>query len=117
MFAREETIAKDPDGLRAFLRATVKGMKYAFAPEHLEEGARAVVKANPEVDLDAAVGASSVASRYAFTEEVTSGKVAIGQFEPARVERSRDIYSEFFQLKRKVTTDEIVTNDLLPEKK
>jgi len=117
MFAREETIAKDPDGLRAFLRATVKGMKYAFAPEHLEEGARAVVKANPEVDLDAAVGASSVASRYAFTEEVTSGKVAIGQFEPARVERSRDIYSEFFQLKRKVTTDEVVTNDLLPERK
>jgi len=117
MFAREETIAKDPDGLRAFLRATVKGMKYAFAPEHLEEGARAVVKANPEVDLDAAVGASSVASRYAFTEEVTSGKVAIGQFEPARVERSRDIYSEFFQLKRKVTTEEIVTNDLLPERK
>jgi NitT/TauT family transport system substrate-binding protein len=117
MFAREDTIAKDADGLRAFLRGTIRGMKYAFAPEHLEEGARAVVKANPEVDLDAAVGASSVASRYAFTEEVTSGKVAVGQFEPARVERSRDIYSEYFGLKRKVTPDEVVTNDLLPERK
>jgi len=116
IFAREESLAKEPDTLRAFLRGTIRGMKYAFAPAHFEEAARTVVKANPEVDLDAAVGATSVASRYAFTEEVTSGKVAIGQFEPARVERSRDIYSEYFQLKRKVSPDEIVTNDLLPER-
>ena len=117
MFAKDDVIAKDPEPLRAFLRATVRGMKYAFAPAHFEEGARAVIKLNPEIDLDAAAGATSVASRYALTEEVTSGKVAIGQFEPARVERSRDIYSEYFQLKRKVTPDEIVTNDLLPERK
>jgi NitT/TauT family transport system substrate-binding protein len=117
IFAREESLAKEPDTLRAFLRGTIRGMKYAFTPAHFEEAAGAVVKANPEVDLDAAVGATSVASRYAFTEEITSGKVAIGQFEPARVERSRDIYSEYFELKRKVSPDEIVTNDFLPERK
>lgn len=117
IFAREEMIAKDPEPLRAFLRATVRGMKYAFAADHLEEGAKILLKSNPEVDLDAAVGAASVASRYAFTEEVTRGKVAIGQFEPARVEKSRDIYTEYLKLKRKVPADELVTNDVLPEKK
>jgi len=117
IFAREESIAKDPDTLRAFLRASVRGMKYAFAPEHLEEGARILVKYNPEVDLDAAVGAASVASRYSFTDEVTSGKVAVGQFEPVRVEKSRDIYTEYLQLKRKVAPEELYTNDLLPERK
>jgi len=117
IFAREEAIQKDAEALRAFLRATIRGMKYAFAPEHHEEGARILLKYNPEVDFDAALGAAQVASRYAFTEEVTQGRVAVGQFEPERVERSRDVYTEYMQLKRRVPGAELYTNDLLPERK
>jgi NitT/TauT family transport system substrate-binding protein len=117
VFTREETIAKDAEPLKAFLRATVRGMKYAFAREHLEEGARALLKSNPEVDFDAALGAATVASRYSFTAEVTSGVVAVGQFEPDRVDRSRDVYTEFMQLKRRVPGADLYTNDLLPERK
>jgi NitT/TauT family transport system substrate-binding protein len=117
VFAREESIAKEPDVLRAFLRGTVRGMKYVFGNRNFEEGAKCLVKYNPEVDLEAATGASQVASRYSFTEEVTSGKVAVGQFEPARVEKSRDIYTKYLNLKRKVPGEETYTNDLLPEKK
>jgi NitT/TauT family transport system substrate-binding protein len=117
IFAREDTIARDPEPLRGFLRASVKGIRYAFAKETLEEGARILLKYNPEVDFDAALGAATVASRYALTEEITAGKVAIGQFEPARVDKSRDVYTEYMQLKRKVPGDELYTNDLLPERK
>jgi NitT/TauT family transport system substrate-binding protein len=117
IFAREDAIAKDAEVLKAFLRATVKGMKYAFAPEHHEEGAKILLKTNPEIDFDAALGAAAVASRYAFTPEVTSGQVAVGQFEPARVDRSRDVYTEYMQLKRRVPGAELYTNDLLPERK
>jgi NitT/TauT family transport system substrate-binding protein len=118
ILAREDSIAKDADLLRAFLRGTVRGMKYAFGDvKNHEEGAKILVKANPEVDLDAALGAAQVASRYSFTEEVTSGKVAVGQLEPARVDKSRDIYTEYLKLKRRVPGEELYTNDLLPEKK
>lgn len=117
IFAREESIAKEAEPLRAFLRGTIRGMKYAFAKDHLDEGARILLKYNPEVDFDAAAGAAAVASRYAMTEEVTSGKVAVGQFEPARVDRSRDVYTEYMQLKRRVSGADLVTNDLLPERK
>jgi NitT/TauT family transport system substrate-binding protein len=117
IFAREDTIAKDPEPLRGFLRATVKGLRHAFAKENLEEGARILLKYNPEVDFDAALGAATVASRYAMTDEITSGKVAIGQFEPARVDRSRDVYTEYMQLKRRVPGETLYTNDLLPERK
>jgi NitT/TauT family transport system substrate-binding protein len=117
IFAREDTIARDPEPLRAFLRASVKGLRHAFAKENLEEGARILLKYNPEVDFDAALGAATVASRYAMTEEITSGKVAVGQFEPARVDKSRDIYTEYMQLKRRVPGDELFTNELLPERK
>jgi NitT/TauT family transport system substrate-binding protein len=117
IFAREDTIAKDPEPLRGFLRASVKGLKYAFAKDNLEGGARILLKYNPEVDFDAAPGAATVASYYAMTEEITSGKVAVGQFEPARVDRSRDVYTEYMQLKRRVPGDELYTNDLLTERK
>ncbi len=117
IFAREESIAKDAESLRAFLRATLRGMRHAFARENLEEGARILLRYHPEVDLDAAAGAARVASQYAMTEEVTSGQVALGQFEPARVDRSRDVYTEYMRLKRQVPGAELYTNDLLPERK
>src|SRR5262247_223045 len=50
LVAREETIAKDPDGLKAFLRATLKGADYAFRGKHFDEGVGYLVKHHPEVD-------------------------------------------------------------------
>jgi hypothetical protein len=58
-----------------------------------------------------------VATRFVYAEEVMSGKVAVGQFEPARIEKTRDLYTQYLELKRKVALEEIYTNDLLPEKK
>jgi NitT/TauT family transport system substrate-binding protein len=117
IFAREDSIAKDPEPLKAFLRGTVRGLKYAFAKDNHAEGAKILLKFHPEVDYDAALGAAVVASSYSMTEEVTSGKVAIGQFEPARVDKSRDVYTEYMQLKKRVPGNELYTNDLLPERK
>jgi NitT/TauT family transport system substrate-binding protein len=117
LVAREDTIAKDPEGLKAFLRATLKGANYAFRDKHFEEGVGYVVKHHPEVDPEGAVGAAQVAARFVYAEEVTSGKMALGQFEPARIEKTRDTYTQYLELKRKVPLEEIYTNDLLPEKK
>ena len=117
IIVREETIQKDPDSLKRFLRATVRGMKHAFAPQNIEEGAKIVVKFNPEVDLEAATGAAQIASRYSFTEEVISGKVAVGQFEPIRVEKSIGVYTQYLNLKKKVSPEAVYTNDFLPENK
>src|SRR5438094_1394525 len=117
LIAREDTIAKDPEFLKAFLRATLKGADYAFRQKHLDEGIGYLLKHHPEVDPDGALGAAQVATRFVYAEEVTSGKVAVGQFEPVRLEKTRDTYTQYLELKRKVPLEEIYTNDLLPEKK
>jgi NitT/TauT family transport system substrate-binding protein len=117
LVAREETIAKDPEGLKAFLRATLKGADYAFRDKHFDEGVGYVVKAHPEVDPEGAVGAAQVGARFVYASEVTSGKMAVGQFEPAQLEKTRDLYTQYLELKRKVGLGEIYTNDLLPAKK
>jgi len=117
LVAREETIAKDPDGLKAFLRATLKGADYAFRQKHFDEGVGYVLKHHPEVDPEGALGAAQVAARFVYAEEVTAGKAAVGQFEATRLEKTRDTYTQYLELKRKVPLEEIYTNDLLPEKK
>jgi NitT/TauT family transport system substrate-binding protein len=117
LVAREETIAKDPDGLKAFLRATLKGADYAFRNKHYDEGVGYLVKHHPEVDTDGALGAAQVATRFVYAEEVTSGKVAVGQFEAPRLEKTRDTYTQYLELKRKVALEELYTNDLLPDRK
>src|SRR5882672_2152190 len=68
-------------------------------------------------DPDGALGAAQVAARFVYAEEVTAGKAAVGQFEAARLEKTRDTYTQYLELKRKVPLEEIYTNDLLPEKK
>ena len=117
LVAREETIAKDPEGLKAFLRATLRGADYAFRQKHFDEGVGYVVKSHPEVDPDGAVGAAQVGARFVYASEVTSGKMAVGQFDPAQLEKTRDLYTQYLELKRKVGLEEIYTNDLLPARK
>jgi NitT/TauT family transport system substrate-binding protein len=117
LFAREDSIAKDPEALRAFLRATLKGAQYAFRDQHFDEAVGYVVKHHPEVDADGARGAAQVGARFVFAEEVQSGKVAVGQFEAPRLEKTRDLYTQYLELKRKVPIEEIYTNDLLPDRK
>ncbi len=117
LVARDETIAKDPEPLKAFLRATLRGADYAFRQKNFDEGVKYVVKHHPEVDPDGALGAAQVASRFVYADEVVKGTVAVGQFEPARLEKTRDTYTEYLGLKRKVPLEEIYTNDLLPAKK
>jgi len=116
LVARDETVARDPEPLKAFLRATLRGADYAFRQKHFDEGVKYVVKHHPEVDPDGALGAAQVASRFVYAEEVMKGTVAVGQFEPARLEKTRDTYTEYLGLKRKVPLEEIYTNDLLPTK-
>ncbi len=117
LVAREDTIAKDPEGLKAFLRATLKGADYAFRDKHWDEGVGYVVKAHPEVDPDGAIGAAQVGARFVYASEVTSGKMAVGQFDPVQLEKTRDLYTQYLELKRKVGLGEIYTNDLLPARK
>jgi NitT/TauT family transport system substrate-binding protein len=117
IFTRGEKIAKESDTLRAFLRATIRGARYALDPKNIEEGAKILLKHNPTVDLYAAIGAAQVVSQYVFADEVTSGKVAVGQFNHEKVRRGIDIYTQYLELKRKVTPEEVYTNDFLPERK
>jgi NitT/TauT family transport system substrate-binding protein len=117
MIATDAAVQNNASALKAFLRGTIRGMKYAFSDDHFEECAKYVIDASPMIDLDAAVGAGRVAAKASMTEEITSGKVAMGQFEPERVTLTRDIAVKYLGLKRTVPITDLYTNELLPEVK
>ena len=93
------------------------GAEYGFRDKHYDEGVGYVVKYHPEVDPGGAVGAAQVATRFVFASEVTGGRMAVGQFDPAQLDRTRDTYTQYLELKRKVPVEELYTNDLLPARK
>ncbi|CAN5243405.1 ABC transporter substrate-binding protein [soil metagenome] len=113
-FASDEAIKKDPEMLKAFVRATIRGMKYAFTEGNFEECAKYVVAENPVIDLEGATGAVKAAAGLSNTDEIKSGSVAVGQFEPARVQTSRDVTVKYLQLKGQVEVSDLFTNALLP---
>lgn len=117
VFARDDSIEKNADTLRRFIRATIRAIKYTWQEGNAREGAQSVVKFNPVVDLEAAAGASETVAPLAINEEITSGRFAIGQFEPRRVDRSRDLFVKYLKLKRSPSGEELYTNALLPETK
>ena len=117
IFARDADIERNADALAAFLRATVRGIEYVFGQGRHEEAGQVVRRYNPEVDLNAAVGAARIAATYAVTQEILDGSAAVGQFERDRTGRSRDVYVEFLSLSRVVDIEELYTNELLPEVK
>lgn len=114
LFARTDSIEKNPEPLRRFLRATVRAIEYTWQKSNSREGAEAVVKLNPIVELEGAVGAAEVAGALAIDEDIRRGRFAIGQADPVRVDRMRDMYVQFLNLKRSPARDEIFTNSLLP---
>src|SRR5205823_10942096 len=69
----------------------------AFRQKHFDEGVGYVLKHHPEVDPDGALGAAQVAARFVYAEEVTAGKAAVGQFEAARLEKTRDTYTQYLR--------------------
>ncbi|MGE3995779.1 MAG: ABC transporter substrate-binding protein [Variibacter sp.] len=117
IFARDESIQKNDDALRRFIRVSLRAIKYTWQEGHAREGAQAVVKFNPVVDLEAAAGASETVAPLAINKDITSGRFALGQFDGPRVESSRDMFVKYLKLKRTPAASELFTNTMLPETK
>lgn len=111
VFARDETIAKDPDMLARFVRATVTAVRWAA--EHGDEAARIVMKHNPEVTFEATKGAWEVTRPFMFPPE--AAKDGQGRFEPEKLKATIQTVYDGLKLKRLPTAEEIAANQFVPK--
>ena len=104
--ASESAIRKDPDLVRGFVRATLRGMQAAFA--NPDEAGRIFHKYHQEIDAGIAAGETKLVADLAKAP----GGGAMGSIDPARVQSTIDVVSQAFELKRQVTPDQVYASGL-----
>jgi NitT/TauT family transport system substrate-binding protein len=110
VIASEETIAKSPDLLRRFNRATLKSRDWARA--NLEETAALHTQMWPEVNRADAQAALTASFDFVFNEATT--KDGSGKFNMDRLKTTWDVVAESLTLDRSYDYRQFVTDAAMP---
>ena len=100
LVATEDTIRTQPDMLRAFVRATTKGMRDAFA--NPAEAGQILNTYHKQISADVAKGETELVRELA----VVPGR-ELGSIDPARIQRTIDIMAQSYPLKGTVTPQDM----------
>jgi NitT/TauT family transport system substrate-binding protein len=95
IIATEQTIKEHPEILKAFIRATFKGMHDAFA--NPTEAGEIMHKYHKEISVEVAKGETELVKELA---EVPGHKM--GVIDPARIQKTIDIMAKSYPMKRPV---------------
>lgn len=95
--ATEDTIAKNPDLLKRFVRAALKGWKFAIA--NPEKAAADQVKHVPSLKPDGIVAEIKIVADLAVTADTR--KNGLGWFDPAKMKSNLDFVAKYVGITRK----------------
>ncbi|MFD2183289.1 ABC transporter substrate-binding protein [Rhodoplanes azumiensis] len=106
IIATDETIRTNPDLVKRFVAATMRGLKDAIADP---AAAGAIMnKYHRQVDVDVATAETAAVAALAQVPGEPLGAV-----NPARVQKTIDIVSDAFKLKSPVTVQDIAVTDMV----
>jgi NitT/TauT family transport system substrate-binding protein len=106
LLARDETIKTNPDLVRRFVRATLKGLEYAF--QNPADAAAMLVAKYPELDVKTSAAEIGIVKELASTKEAQSGGLGFMDAEKMRI--TRDVVAEAFDIKQPGPPEELYTN-------
>ncbi|MGB3067429.1 MAG: ABC transporter substrate-binding protein [Ottowia sp.] len=107
LIASESMLKDDPETVRKFVAATLKGMKEAFRDP--KAAGEILHKAQKQVDADVAEDETRAVAELA----VASG-MPMGSMTTAKMQATVDLVKNSFQLKREVTAEEMMATGFLP---
>ncbi len=103
IIAADDTIRRQPDLVRAFVRATLRGMDDAF--RNPAEAGRILAKYQPQIAPDIGQGETEAVrelSQFPLTRER-----GLGTVDPARVRKTIQVVAEVFSLKTPVAPEDV----------
>src|SRR6185369_12259703 len=109
IMASETTVKSKPDLTKRFLRATFRGLDYAFA--HPDEAVAIMRKQNPEVDPEIGKEELIAIRDLALTDHAR--QYGLGKIEAKQMTQTRDIVVKALALKREVPIDEIYVDGMV----
>ncbi|MBL7252433.1 ABC transporter substrate-binding protein [Alcanivorax marinus] len=101
LIASEETIAENPDLVRRFVSATIKGMNYAFA--HPQEAGEILHGYHRQVDTD--IGAGETRMVRALAEQPDG--LPMGEIDPDMIAKTLQVVGSAFDLKHPVGVEDL----------
>ncbi|HWH77193.1 MAG TPA: ABC transporter substrate-binding protein [Candidatus Binatus sp.] len=110
LIVKDEDVKKRPEFVRAYVEATLEGLRYAR--DHQEEALKILLKHKPE--LDALL--TTLQLKNALTEvflPLESVNVGMGYMKPEILEKTVKVTNEYFDVGRKVAAKEIFTNQFI----
>jgi NitT/TauT family transport system substrate-binding protein len=112
ILASENTVKTKPDLVKRFIRATFRGLEYAFA--NPDESVAIMRKANPEVDAEIGKEELIAIRELALTDHAKQH--GLGKIDAAQMTSTRDIVVKALSLKREVPIDEIYVDGMVTKK-
>lgn len=110
LVVKEDDVKKRPEFVRAYVEATLEGLRYAR--DHQEEALKILLKHKPELDqyLVAVQLRNALTEVFLPPESIQSG---LGYMRPDITEKTVKIVNEFFDVGRKVTAKEAFVNQFI----
>jgi NitT/TauT family transport system substrate-binding protein len=110
LVVKEDDVKKRPEFVRAYVQATLEGLRYAR--DNQEEALKILLKHKPELDPYLATVQLKNALTEVFLppESVQSG---LGYMRPEITGKTVDVVNEFFDIGRKVTVKEAFNNQFI----
>ncbi len=107
----EDFLAKNPDAVRRFLRAVIRGVKYAI--QNLDEAISILLQRDPTLKRDVEKKRLLMALEIIYVKGVTD-KYGFGYVDPEAIERNINTIVSVLGLERKPSLNEIVDFGYLP---
>ncbi|MGH7817103.1 MAG: ABC transporter substrate-binding protein, partial [Candidatus Binatia bacterium] len=110
LIVKDEDVKKRPEFVRAYVEATLEGLRYAR--DNQEESLKILLKHKPELDSVL----TTMQLKNALTEvflPLESVNVGLGYMKPDISEKTVKIVNEFFDVGRNVTLNEVFTNQFI----
>src|SRR4029079_4236253 len=100
IIATEQTLKANPDQVRRFVAATIKGLKAAIA--NPAEAGAIMHKYHPEVSVEVAKGETESVAELAQVKGQP-----LGIIEPARIDETIEVVKSVFKLKAPVSASDV----------
>jgi NitT/TauT family transport system substrate-binding protein len=110
LIVKDEDVKKRPEFVRAYVEATLEGLRYAR--DNQEESLKILLKHKPELEPTL----TALQLRNALTEvflPVESAQVGMGYMKPEIMEKTVRVTNEYFDVGRKVASKEVFTNQFI----
>jgi len=110
LIVKDDDVKKRPEFVRAYVEGTLEGLRYAR--DNQEEALRILLKHKPELDpyLTTVQLKNALTEVFLPLESIQSG---LGYMRPDITEKTVKIVNEYFDVGRKVTTQEVFTNQFV----